>query len=260
MRARAAAAAPPDLCARAAVPAPPEPRAPKRPGFALDLRPVYPYACGEMRRGFLALTLAVVCTGLLAQPALAGIAATPDSKNLSYKAWPGEANRVSLVWGSRVTVSDPGALLVLGCLPLGLTKVSCQAPVGPVFYGCDAACHATVTLGDGNDQGVIDNAPASGGLSVAMDGGAGNDFLLANTGILRGGDGDDTLVAVTSSPGSVAFECGPGEDYATLRPGDTAAADCEHVARPAGARAGTRASFKRGASAAIEKAARTRRS
>jgi Ca2+-binding RTX toxin-like protein len=188
------------------------------------------------RRGFLAAALVVACGALLVAPALAGTA-SGGSKDLSYKAWPGEANHVSLSWdATRVTVSDTGALLVLGCLPLGLNKVSCPRPDGPASSGCDAACHANVALGDGNDWGVIDNAPVSGGLSVLLDGGAGNDFLIANRGAISGGAGDDTLVAVTGVAGHVDFVCGPGEDYATARPGDSVAADCEHVARPAGAR------------------------
>jgi hypothetical protein len=189
-----------------------------------------------MRRGFLAVALVVASCGALAPPAVAGLARV-SSKELTYKAWASEANHVSLAWSAtRVTVSDPGALLVLGCMPLSLTSVSCRRPDGPVFVGCDAACHANVTLGDGNDWGQIDNAPDVGGLSVLLDGGAGNDFLLANRGTMRGGAGDDVLVAVTSNPGHVDIECGPGEDYATARPGDTVAADCEHVARPAGIR------------------------
>jgi len=42
-----------------------------------------------MRRVALATSLAVACCVLLAPPALAGTASTPDSKNLSYNAWPG---------------------------------------------------------------------------------------------------------------------------------------------------------------------------
>jgi hypothetical protein len=189
-----------------------------------------------MRRALLAAALVIAGAGLLAPPALAATASA-TAKDLTYKAWPGEANHVSLSWdAARVTVSDPGALLVLGCLPLGLSKVSCRRPDGPASPGCDAACHATVTLGDANDWGVIDNAPDLGGLSVLLDGGAGNDFLIANRGTISGGPGDDVLVAVTGVPGHVDFVCGPGEDYATARPQDSVAADCEHVARPAGAR------------------------
>jgi Ca2+-binding RTX toxin-like protein len=188
-------------------------------------------------RGCFAAALAIACAGLLAPPALAGTAGG-TATTLSYKAWAGEANHISLSWDAkRVTLSDPGALLILGCSPLGLNKVSCRRPDGPVFSGCDAACHANVALGDGNDWGVIDNAPDVSGLSVLLDGGAGNDFLIANRGTISGGAGDDTLVAVTGVSGHADFVCGPGEDYATARPGDSVAADCEHVARPAGATA-----------------------
>ncbi len=190
-----------------------------------------------MRRSLLVVALVVAGGGLLAPPALAGTASTSGSKELRYTAWSGEANHVTLTWTStRVVVSDPGVLLVLGCLPLGLNKVSCARPDGPIFFGCDAACRADVALGDGNDWGAIDNAPDFNGLSVLLDGGAGNDVLRSNRGTIRGGEGDDTLVAVTTSPGQAYFECGPGDDHVTARPDDLVAPDCEHVARLAASR------------------------
>lgn len=213
-----------------------------------------------MRRGLLVTALVIACGGLLAAPALAGTALNTSTRDLTYKAWPGESNLAVLNWDARgVSVDDRGAILVLGCLPLALTRVSCLAPGSLPLFGCDAACHLTVTLGDGDDRGTIVNAPVGAGLSVLLDGGSGRDTLMANHGTIVGGAGDDSLFAFTVPGAHSHLVCGPGEDYALARPGDSVDADCEHVERQSASRSAAAAGVKTGIAAGIRKAGRARR-
>jgi Ca2+-binding RTX toxin-like protein len=156
----------------------------------------------------LAALIAAAATTALASPAAAGTAHFSAS-GLEYSAIGGEANRALFVWdGETVLVSDPGAALVLGCMPRTLTEVRCPAPgVPPSVTGtprCDP-CIANMYLGDGNDTGEVRNAPGGPALSVLVDGGDGNDQLSANRGTVVGGSGNDALT------GDVLFG-GPGDD------------------------------------------------
>jgi hypothetical protein len=145
------------------------------------------------RRAVLAAAIAAVPA--CAAPAMAGTARS-SGIGLDYRAFAGEANRALFVWGADgVTVSDPGAALVIGCMPRALTEVRCPAPGQPVGAGgagCDP-CLATMVLADGDDTGEIRNAPEQPTLSVLIDGGPGNDTLSANRGMVVGGPGNDTL-------------------------------------------------------------------
>jgi hypothetical protein len=204
--------------------------------------------------------LVVACCGLLAPPALAGTALNLNTRDLSYKALPGEGNLASVYWiAGGVSITDPGATLVVGCLPLGYKSVTCLAPGFLPLVGCDAACHLTVTLGDLADRGSIVNAPVGTGLSVVLDGGGARDTLYANQGTIVGGEGDDTLFAITDPGAHSHVVCGPGEDYALARPGDAVDADCEHVERQPASRSAAAAGVKTGAAAAVRKAGRARR-
>ena len=144
----------------------------------------------------------------LASSAAAGTAHS-SAAGLEYSAIGGEANRALFAWdGDTVLVSDPGAALVLGCVPRTLTEVRCPAPGGPAggagAPGCDP-CIANMFLGDGNDTGEIRNAPDRPTLSVLLDGGDGNDQLSANRGTVLGGPGDDALTGEF-------LDGGPGDD------------------------------------------------
>jgi hypothetical protein len=156
----------------------------------------------------LAAVIAAAATTGLASSAAAGTAHS-SALGLEYTAIGGEANRALFAWdGDTVLVSDPGAALVLGCMPRTLTEVRCPAPGGPPSGAgsplCDP-CFANMFLGDGNDTGDIRNAPDRPSLSVLIDGGAGNDQLSANRGTVVGGPGDDTLTGEF-------LDGGPGDD------------------------------------------------
>jgi Ca2+-binding RTX toxin-like protein len=156
----------------------------------------------------LAALIAAAASTAFASSAAAGTARFSAS-GLEYSAIAGEANRALFVWdGDTVLVSDPGAALVLGCMPRTLTEVRCPAPgVPPSAAGtarCDP-CIANMYLGDGNDTGEVRNAPARPTLSVLIDGGDGNDQLSANRGTVVGGPGNDALT------GEFLYG-GPGDD------------------------------------------------
>jgi hypothetical protein len=155
-----------------------------------------------------ALIVAAAAATTLASPAAAGTTRS-GATGLEYSAIPGEANRVLLRWaGDEVLVSDPGAALVLGCMPRTLTEVSCPTPGGPPTGASTPPCKlcvASVFLGDGNDIGEIRNAPLDPTLSVLLDGGDGDDQLSSNRGRVVGGSGNDALT------GEV-LEGGPGDD------------------------------------------------
>jgi Ca2+-binding RTX toxin-like protein len=159
------------------------------------------------RLATLAAVIAVAAaTTVLASSAAAGTAHSSAS-GLEYSAIGGETNRALFAWdGDAVLVSDPGAALVLGCMPRTLTEVRCPAPDTPAA-GTPACgpCIAKMLLGDGNDIGEIRNAPERPALSVLIDGGDGNDQLSANRGTVVGGSGDDTLTGDVLSGG-------PGND------------------------------------------------
>jgi hypothetical protein len=101
-----------------------------------------------------------------------------------------------------VIVSDPGAALVIGCMPRTLTEVRCPAPGAPLKGGIAVA---SMYLGDGDDTGEVRNAPEGANLSVLIDGGPGNDTLSTNRGTVVGGPGNDTMT------GEMLLG-GPGDD------------------------------------------------
>lgn len=155
-----------------------------------------------------AVIAAAAATTAFASSAAAGTAHS-SAMGLEYTAIAGEANRALFAWdGNAVLVSDPGAPLVIGCLPRTLTEVRCPAPdtsqAGAGAPACDP-CSARMLLGDGNDVGEIRNAPERPTLSVLLDGGDGNDQLSTNRGTVVGGPGDDTLTGGVLSGG-------PGDD------------------------------------------------
>jgi hypothetical protein len=148
-------------------------------------------------RGLLPIVLAGAVAVAVAATAAHGATATSDVTRLSYRAGGGERNNVVLTWeGATVSVRDPGAALVLGCIPESRNEVRCQAPAGNplmTFRGCDG-CTAIISTGDGDDSAQVLNAPDDG-LDVRLDGGAGNDVLSSDAvlGTVLGGRGDDTL-------------------------------------------------------------------
>jgi hypothetical protein len=162
---------------------------------------------GRLARAVFAAAIAVAPAYAHAAPAVAGTARSSGT-GLDYRAFGGEANRAVFVWGADgVVVSDPGAALVLGCVPRTLTEVRCPAPGEPVGAGgagCEP-CLATMGLGDGDDTGEIRNAPEQPTLSVLIDGGPGNDTLSTNRGMVLGGPGNDTL-------SGELLAGGPGDD------------------------------------------------
>jgi Ca2+-binding RTX toxin-like protein len=154
------------------------------------------------RRAILAALIAAASTGVPVAPAAAGTVRS-GAAGLEYSALAGEANRALFVWeNDGVIVSDPGAALVLGCMPRSLTEVRCAAP-GAAPAGPPAV--ANMYLGDGDDIGEIRNAPARPTLSVLLDGGPGNDTLSTNRGTVVGGPGNDALTGEL-------LQGGPGDD------------------------------------------------
>jgi Ca2+-binding RTX toxin-like protein len=154
------------------------------------------------RRAILAALIAAASTGVPVAPAAAGTVRS-GAAGLEYSALAGEANRALFVWeNDGVIVSDPGAALVLGCMPRTLTEVRCAAP-GAAPAGPTAI--ANMYLGDGDDTGEIRNAPARPTLSVLLDGGPGNDTLSTNRGTVVGGPGNDALTGEL-------LQGGPGDD------------------------------------------------
>jgi Ca2+-binding RTX toxin-like protein len=154
------------------------------------------------RHAIPAALIAAALVGVPVAPAAAGTVRSSAS-GLEYSALPGEANRALFAWGDNgVIVSDPGAALVLGCMPRTLTEVRCPAP-GAAPTGPPAV--ANMYLGDGDDTGEIRNAPERPTLSVLLDGGPGNDTLSTNRGTVVGGPGNDALTGEL-------LQGGPGDD------------------------------------------------
>jgi hypothetical protein len=154
------------------------------------------------RHAILAGLIVAALAGAPVAPAAAGTVRSSAS-GLEYSALAGEANRALFAWGDNgVIVSDPGAALVLGCMPRTLTEVRCPAP-GAAPSGPPAV--ANMYLGDGDDTGEIRNAPERPTLSVLLDGGPGNDTLSTNRGTVVGGPGNDALTGEL-------LQGGPGDD------------------------------------------------
>jgi hypothetical protein len=167
------------------------------------------FSSGRLARdAILAALIAAASMNAAVAPAAAGTARS-SAAGLEYSAFGGEANRVLFAWDAdAVIVSDPGAALVLGCMPRTLTEVRCPAPGGPPAgasaFRCEP-CVANMYLGDGDDTGEIRNAPERPVLSVLLDGGTGDDQLSTNRGTVVGGPGNDALTGEL-------LEGGPGND------------------------------------------------
>lgn len=173
-----------------------------------------------MRIWLVASTLVVA----MASPAAAAEVSLKDvaggGKALVYSAAPGEINNLSInLQGSEYTVQD------IAGSPL-TAQAPCTAWSDPMLQGTGAKCPATdvngiqVALGDQTDQASV------GGISnvlvpVAIDSGPGPDRIFSGSGldtisVFNGVSGDDVT-------------CNAGEDTVYADPGDTVAADCEHV-------------------------------
>ena len=114
-----------------------------------------------------------------------------------YQAAAGEANRLSVAYGSdlrTVTVTDPGAPVSAGegCTSTGPNSATCTAPDGP-----DQSLTTTLAeLGDRDDTLDVTTAPDSVIGAVAGEGGTGDDVLSgggANDGLIGGGGTDELL-------------------------------------------------------------------
>ena len=149
-----------------------------------------------------ALLAAAVAMSAPVAPATAGTVRS-SRFGLEYSALAGEANRALFTWADGgVVVSDPGAALVLGCMPRSLTEVRCPAPGGAPTR---PSAVAIMKLGDGDDTGEVRNAPDGPDPWVLLDGGPGNDTLSTNRGAVVGGPGNDTLTGEL-------LQGGPGDD------------------------------------------------
>jgi|GEM_PF-1825043 len=168
-------------------------------------------------RGLLIVVVAAVAAGTWLPAAALAATAGSDLTKLSFEAGAGEANRVVVAWDElTVSIHDPGAALVLGCVAAGVDAVVCTAPAGnPLtrFGGCDA-CAARILTGDGDDSAQVVRAPKNG-LNVLLDGGDGADTLSSDAvlGTVLGGAGDDTLSGHEA-------DGGPGDDRLLGTPGD----------------------------------------
>lgn len=142
---------------------------------------------------------------------------------VSYDAAPGEANDL------RITRDGAGDQYLL-FTDTGATTVSYGAwPVNPCTRGTvdpsdvhvvrcplqGATARVTVSLGDRDDHALLrpDSAPYIS-LVQQADGGTGNDTIDADSGLLIGGEGDDTLTLSAAMVASQA-QGGPGADDIT---------------------------------------------
>jgi Ca2+-binding RTX toxin-like protein len=132
--------------------------------------------------------LALLSLALLpvAAPAAQAGTVTASGSTVTYRAAPGEANRIT-VTGSpgSVTVRDAGAP-VTGCAPVTTNEARCDGTYR----------RASLSLGDGADRARV------GGIAASITGGAGADRVT-------GGARDDTL---TGSAGNDILSGGPGDD------------------------------------------------
>jgi Ca2+-binding RTX toxin-like protein len=150
---------------------------------------------------------------LLAAPASAATL-TADNGGFTYRAAPGETNRV-------IVVAEEGELRIGDNVPIDLQAAACRradwddattvrCPLGAL----------RVEAGDGNDRvSFLYDFPA--GVTLSADGGAGNDSLEGPTGTapvtLAGGDGDDEL---KGGLGNDTLDGGAGDDTLVGQAGD----------------------------------------
>ena len=138
------------------------------------------------------------------------------TQQLRVVAGPGEANRldVAVRADGAFEVRDAGAPPVAGsgCAPAG-DAIACPLEPG-------AVASMTADLGDGDDTADV---RLSGQLST-VEGGPGADALVAATGLLGGGEGDDVLTirrdgSLRGGPGADRLTGGPGPDTVDGGPG-----------------------------------------
>jgi hypothetical protein len=154
----------------------------------------------------LAVAVALAIVAMLAVPAASlAAAAYVDTyhDNLTYMAGSGERNNVAVtVSGTTYTITDPGATITpgSGCTKVTSSSVTC-VPVygGPINY-------VAVLSGDQDDRVTIGD-----GINSWVDGGSGNDRLVAGSGSnwLFGNTGDDYL---DGGLGSDLLNGGDGND------------------------------------------------
>jgi hypothetical protein len=164
------------------------------------------------------LTLAITGTASAAEVSLQD---TPGGgKTLVYAAAPGEINQAAVnLQGSNYTVQDIGGSPVTPDPP-------CTAWTDEMMLGSAAMCPAQdvnsvqIFLGDQTDEVSV------GGVSyllipVMIDAGPGPDRIFS-------GNGSDTIYVHNGTPDD-NVTCNEGDDTVYADPGDTIAADCEHV-------------------------------
>jgi hypothetical protein len=157
-----------------------------------------------------------------------------ESGALRVVAAPGEANRIAVGGfnGVRLTVADvlslaPGAgcsatgAVTADCEVAGVVRVEVDAGDGDDVVWVDAPLPARLLGGDGND---VVRIAGEDPVAASLDGGAGDDQLLAGSGddSLAGGDGDDFLWGgpgadtIDGAVGADAADAGPGADDIVL--------------------------------------------
>jgi RTX calcium-binding nonapeptide repeat (4 copies) len=137
---------------------------------------------------------------------------------LVYTAAPGELNRVVIqATGARSpwTLSDTGAEVVPGdgCAAVDAHTASCAAPPFAPDSLTAGLGAAEAALGDGDDELRLTEAAFGAGGQLFADGGPGNDVLAVGSGggELRGGPGDDRLLAVAATAATL-LDGGGGRD------------------------------------------------
>jgi hypothetical protein len=164
------------------------------------------------------LLFAVTGTASAAEVSLQDVAG--GGKSLVYTAKPGEINDVAInLQGGEYTIQDTAGS------PL-TPRSPCTTWEDPMLLGTSAKCPANavnaiqVALGDQTDEVSV------GGISnvlvpVTIDSGSEPDQIFS-------GGGPDTINVFNGVAGD-NVTCNAGEDTVYADPGDTVAADCEHV-------------------------------
>lgn len=152
---------------------------------------------------------ATAALATLALTATAGAATiTEDGGSFTYRAAPGEANRIVVV------AEDPGELRISDDVPIAALPAGCRRADwdDETLARCPLDRPFRIETGDGDDHvSFLYELPA--GPAIAVDGGPGDDELTGpgdeRPVALHGGDGDDRLRA---GRGGDLLEGGPGDD------------------------------------------------
>jgi hypothetical protein len=173
-----------------------------------------------MRIFLITSLLLVALTGTASAAQVSLQDAAGGGKTLVYTAAPGEINDVSInLQGSEYTIQD------IAGSPLA-AQSPCSVWNDPMLQGTGAKCSAMdvkgiqVALDDQTDEvsvGGITNVL----VPVTIDSGPGPDRIF-------GGGGPDNIDVFNGVAGD-NVTCNDGEDTVYADPGDTVAADCEHV-------------------------------